>query len=81
MRCSTSTPGRSSDLPGCRSALWRRGGGAIINVGSIAGLDGGGSGAGIYGAAKAFVHNLTRHLARDFAAREHQRQYRLSGRR
>lgn len=56
----------------CQAAvphLERRGGGAIINVGSIAGLDGGGSGAGIYGAAKAFVHNLTRHLARDFAAR------------
>ena len=49
--------------------LERRGGGAIINVGSIAGLDGGGSGAGIYGSAKAFVHNLTRHLAREFAAR------------
>jgi 3-oxoacyl-[acyl-carrier protein] reductase len=46
-----------------------RGGGAIINVGSIAGVDGGGSGAGIYGCAKAFVHNLTRHLAREFAAR------------
>jgi 3-oxoacyl-[acyl-carrier protein] reductase len=46
-----------------------RGGGAIINVGSIAGLDGGGSGAGIYGSAKAFVHNLTRHLARELAAR------------
>jgi 3-oxoacyl-[acyl-carrier protein] reductase len=56
----------------CQAAiphLERRGGGAIINVGSIAGLDGGGSGAGIYGAAKAFVHNLTRHLAREFAAR------------
>jgi 3-oxoacyl-[acyl-carrier protein] reductase len=55
----------------CRAAIphmERGGGGAIINVGSIAGLDGGGSGAGIYGAAKAFVHNLTRHLARDFAA-------------
>ena len=55
----------------CQAAiphLERRGGGAIINVGSIAGLDGGGSGAGIYGAAKAFVHNLTRHLARDLAA-------------
>ena len=55
----------------CRAAvahLDRRGGGAIINVGSIAGLDGGGSGAGIYGASKAFVHNLTRHLARDLAA-------------
>jgi 3-oxoacyl-[acyl-carrier protein] reductase len=47
----------------------RRGGGAIINVGSIAGLDGGGPGAGIYGAAKAYVHNLTRHLARELAAR------------
>jgi 3-oxoacyl-[acyl-carrier protein] reductase len=56
----------------CQAAIphmERRGGGAIINVGSIAGLDGGGSGAGIYGAAKAFVQNLTRHLARDFAAR------------
>jgi 3-oxoacyl-[acyl-carrier protein] reductase len=55
----------------CQAAvphMGRGGGGAIINVGSIAGLDGGGSGAGIYGAAKAFVHNLTRHLARDLAA-------------
>jgi 3-oxoacyl-[acyl-carrier protein] reductase len=54
----------------CRAAvahLSRRRGGAIINVGSIAGLDGGGSGAGIYGASKAFVHNLTRHLARELA--------------
>jgi 3-oxoacyl-[acyl-carrier protein] reductase len=54
----------------CRAAiahLNRRGGGAIINVGSIAGLDGGGSGAGIYGASKAFVQNLTRHLARELA--------------
>jgi 3-oxoacyl-[acyl-carrier protein] reductase len=46
-----------------------RGGGVIINVGSIAGLDGGGAGTGVYGSAKAFVHNLTRHLAREFAAR------------
>ncbi len=45
-----------------------RGGGSIINVGSIAGLDGGGPGAGIYGASKAWVHNLSRHLAREFAA-------------
>ena len=56
----------------CQAAvplMERRGGGAIINVGSIAGLDGGGSGAGIYGSAKAFVHNLTRHLARELAPR------------
>jgi 3-oxoacyl-[acyl-carrier protein] reductase len=37
--------------------------GSIINVGSIAGSVGGGPGASIYGASKAFVHNLTRHLA------------------
>lgn len=56
----------------CQAAvplMEKRGGGAIINVGSIAGLDGGGPGTGIYGSAKAFVHNLTRHLAREFAAR------------
>jgi 3-oxoacyl-[acyl-carrier protein] reductase len=47
-----------------------RGGGAVINVGSIAGLDGGGPGTGVYGSAKAFVHNLTRHLARELAARK-----------
>ena len=45
--------------------LEERQGGTIINVGSIAGNDGGGPGAGIYASAKAFVHNLTRHLARD----------------
>ncbi|HEY1724090.1 MAG TPA: SDR family oxidoreductase [Steroidobacteraceae bacterium] len=43
--------------------------GAIINVGSIAGIDGGGSGSGIYASAKAFVHTLTRHLARELAPR------------
>jgi 3-oxoacyl-[acyl-carrier protein] reductase len=56
----------------CQAAvplMEERGGGAIINVGSIAGLDGGGPGTGVYGSAKAFVHNLTRHLAREFAAR------------
>jgi 3-oxoacyl-[acyl-carrier protein] reductase len=56
----------------CQAAvplIEKRGGGVIINVGSIAGLDGGGSGTGIYGSAKAFVHNLTRHLAREFAPR------------
>jgi 3-oxoacyl-[acyl-carrier protein] reductase len=55
----------------CQAAIpWMdKRGGAIINVGSIAGLDGGGPGTGIYGSAKAFVHNLTRHLARELAAR------------
>jgi 3-oxoacyl-[acyl-carrier protein] reductase len=56
----------------CQAAtphLIGQGGGAIINVGSIAGIDGGGSGTAVYGASKAFVHNLTRHLARDLAAR------------
>jgi 3-oxoacyl-[acyl-carrier protein] reductase len=45
----------------------QRGGGNIINVGSIAGIDGGGAGASIYATAKAAVHNVTRHLARDLA--------------
>ena len=44
-----------------------RGGGNIINVGSIAGIDGGGAGASVYSTAKAAVHNATRHLARDLA--------------
>ena len=43
-------------------------GGVIVNVGSIAGSNGGGAGSGIYGGAKAFVHNLTRHLAGELAA-------------
>jgi 3-oxoacyl-[acyl-carrier protein] reductase len=47
----------------------KRGGGAIVNVGSIAGNDGGGSGSAMYASSKAFVHNLTRHLARDLAAK------------
>jgi 3-oxoacyl-[acyl-carrier protein] reductase len=45
----------------------KRGGGNIINVGSIAGIDGGGAGASVYASAKAAVHNLTRHTARDLA--------------
>jgi 3-oxoacyl-[acyl-carrier protein] reductase len=49
--------------------LEQRGGGAIINVGSIAGMDGGGAGSMMYASSKAFVHNLTRHLARDLAAK------------
>lgn len=46
----------------------KRGGGNIINVGSIAGIDGGGPGASLYSSAKAAVHNLTRHLASHLAA-------------
>lgn len=42
--------------------------GAIINIGSIAGQDGGGPGSAHYAAAKAYIHALTRHMARDFAA-------------
>ena len=44
-----------------------RGGGAVVNLGSIAGNNGGGPGAGIYATAKAAVHNLTRHMATDLA--------------
>jgi 3-oxoacyl-[acyl-carrier protein] reductase len=42
---------------------------SIINVGSIAGAHGGGPGSAIYASSKAFIHNLTRHLAQDLAAR------------
>jgi 3-oxoacyl-[acyl-carrier protein] reductase len=42
---------------------------AIINVGSIAGANGGGPGSAIYASSKAFIHNLTRHLAHDLAAK------------
>ena len=47
----------------------RRGGGAIVNVGSIAGNNGGGPGSAPYASSKAFIHNLTRHLAGDLAAK------------
>jgi 3-oxoacyl-[acyl-carrier protein] reductase len=59
-----------SVVAACQAAIplmERAGGGTIINVGSIAGEVGAGSGASIYGAAKAFVHNLTRHLATELA--------------
>jgi 3-oxoacyl-[acyl-carrier protein] reductase len=49
--------------------LEKQGGGTIINLGSIAGNDGGGSGSAHYACAKAYVHNLTRHMARDLARR------------
>jgi 3-oxoacyl-[acyl-carrier protein] reductase len=47
----------------------KRGGGNIVNVGSIAGIDGGGPGSSLYSTAKAAIHNLTRHLATDLAAK------------
>lgn len=61
-----------SVIAACQSAipyLTQRPGGAIINVGSIAGNDGGGAGSAMYASSKAFIHNLTRHLARDLAPR------------
>ncbi len=61
-----------SVIAACQAAiplLEQRGGGAIINVGSIAGVDGGGPGSMMYASSKAFIHNLTRHLARDLAAK------------
>ena len=61
-----------SVITACQAAIplmEQRGGGAIINVGSIAGSDGGGPGSMMYASSKAFIHNLTRHLARDLAAK------------
>jgi 3-oxoacyl-[acyl-carrier protein] reductase len=61
-----------SVVAACQAALpylEKAGGGSIINVGSIAGVGGGGPGASIYGASKSFVHNLTRHLAGLYATK------------
>ena len=46
-----------------------RGGGAIINVGSIAASTGGAPGSGLYASAKGAIHTLTRHMASDLAGR------------
>ena len=57
-----------SVVQACQAAvphLETSGGGAIINVGSIAGSNGGGPGAAIYAGAKSFVHSVTRYLAKD----------------
>jgi 3-oxoacyl-[acyl-carrier protein] reductase len=43
-------------------------GGSIINIGSIAGRNGGAPGSALYAAAKAAVHSLTRGMALEFAA-------------
>jgi 3-oxoacyl-[acyl-carrier protein] reductase len=51
-------------VPGMRE----RGTGAIINVGSIAGSNGGGIGSSLYGASKGAVVSYTRALAKELAA-------------
>lgn len=54
----------------CRAAtpvMRQAGHGNIINTTSIAARNGGGEGAGLYGAAKAFVSTMTRALAREMA--------------
>lgn len=58
-------------VAGCRAVLpyfQRQGHGNIITTGSIAARNGGGAGGGLYAGAKAFVQNLTRNLAREYAA-------------
>ena len=55
-------------IAACQAAipyLERRPDSCIINVGSIAGANGGGPGSAMYASSKAFIHNLTRHLARE----------------
>ncbi|WP_422372236.1 SDR family NAD(P)-dependent oxidoreductase [Hoeflea sp.] len=42
--------------------------GSVINLGSIAGRNGGAAGSGVYAAAKAAVHSLTRSLAKELAS-------------
>jgi 3-oxoacyl-[acyl-carrier protein] reductase len=59
-----------SALVACREVapvMRRQGGGAIINVTSIAARHGGAKGAVVYGAAKAFVSSITRGLAKELA--------------
>jgi len=50
-----------------KSMIERGGGGAIVNIGSIAARNGGGPGAGAYSAAKAGVITLTKSLAKELA--------------
>ena len=56
-----------SVITACRVAIpWlKKQGGFIINTSSIAARNGAGSGAGLYGSAKAFVSNVTRGLAKE----------------
>lgn len=41
-------------------------GGCIVNIGSVAGQNGGGGGSGVYASAKAAVHTMTIAMAREF---------------
>jgi 3-oxoacyl-[acyl-carrier protein] reductase len=59
-------------IAACQAAiphLERQQGSSIINVGSIAGSDGGGAGSAVYASSKAFIHNFTKHLARDLGVK------------
>ncbi|MDP1899927.1 MAG: SDR family NAD(P)-dependent oxidoreductase [Rubrivivax sp.] len=51
----------------CAPVMRNAGRGSMINTTSIAARTGGGEGAGLYGAAKAFVSTMTRVLAREMA--------------
>ena len=59
--------------------LERQGGGAIVNLGSIAGSNGGGPGSAHYAGAKAYIHNLTRHMATGAREPRHPRQRHRAG--
>lgn len=48
--------------------LKKSGGASIVNTGSIAGRNGGRAGSGLYAAAKAQVHSITKGMASEFAA-------------
>jgi 3-oxoacyl-[acyl-carrier protein] reductase len=51
------------------NSMIERGGGTIVNIGSIAARNGGGPGSGAYSAAKAGVITLTKSLAKELAPR------------
>ncbi|WP_204251079.1 SDR family NAD(P)-dependent oxidoreductase [Elioraea rosea] len=59
-------------LEACRAAIAQfraqGGGGAIVNVSSIAARTGGGGGSALYAGAKAFVATMTRTMAKELAA-------------
>lgn len=48
--------------------LKKAGGGTVINTSSIAARNGGGPGAALYASSKAFVSNLTRNMAKEYAS-------------